>query len=496
MTNPPPNLNALEPGLRDKVYREVGTVLGQLLSRQPGCADANVRVNSDTFEVSIAPGSAHTVGDVLVQLLPDIAITQQGNRISAPLEQVVNAMAISSDDTLRRMVQDVYEPRLLHDHAMRTGTDPDSRNARFFGNIATGRTQAGQFFDVTKLVEYFNPPPAGSMHRNRFQAFSTTSGEGAAADNATGEYGLLARRIVEGIQDYGYNRLTYAGKGSNCIAFSTPANQRGERQLIVIGTPDHYFIPHPAMLPPKAYTVVRGNDMQMMIRVMPCLNMQGVTDADVQYLADLCRKEKSGLDVLVGGQGSEIKKDNIGILEYDKPGGGHVRLPYLLDWGTFNNISSRRAAQLVRHWASDPDLEPYREAAQYLKKFTGPQDVLANPQEMRLFLDANNVDYRGDPQRMAVLISVFREAKLTPQELAHVATGLNAVLDRFPDYRPGAHVEHAIATAFATGLDTSLEQNPPQRPRVSMRAGREPTPHGFLGQLLERAYQVPAPVRR
>lgn len=435
------------------------------------------------------------VMEALERVVPGATFVPGESCLTCAPQPLTEAMLASPDKALREKAQEIVHLSDLRASAVKTSArGGHSRQSQYFANLSANKAQSGAFFDVTRLTEYFNPPPSGSNIKDRFKYFETNSIYQASHDNA-GEpnYGTLARRIVESIQQMGFNRIAYEGKGTNCIAFSTPANQKGHRQLIVIGTPDHYYVPHPAMLPPKRYTVANGNRLGMMIRVMPRLNMKGVTDADVEYLRKLCDESKSGLKTLIGCEGSEIKANNIGILEYDKPDGTHVRLPYLLDWGTFAGVSPRRMAALMQHWEQDPDLEPYREAAKYLKMQTGPEHLLSDPQEMRLFMDANGVNYNNDPTRMAVLMAVFHEFRLTPQELAHVAASAHEALARHPGFTPGAEAYHALASAFATGMDHGCEHNPPAQPRGKLKLSTLPTPEGFLTQLYDRVTSIPAP---
>ncbi len=435
------------------------------------------------------PEASTQVNERLPELVGAGTFKRVGSMWIGDFNTVMQALNDSPDADLQKRFKSYYDPAVLLDHALDSAKDSGhSRHAHYFSNLAANKAQGGKFFDVSKLCDYYKNPTNPLLERNKFNSFRTNSVDAVRADDSHGEAGSLARAIVTTIQDYGFNRLSYEGKGTHCIAFATTPDEQNRQQLITVSTPNHHYIPHPTMLPPKAHTLAKGNRDEMLVRVMPFLDMKKVRSEDITKLRDIA--ERSGLRVLYGDQGNEIKPDNVGILEYNKPDGTHVRLPYLLDWGTFEPIGPHRMVQLQKHWRKDPELQPYYEAAEYLKTQTGVDQLLPEHKEMHLFFRAHNVDFRDDPTRMAVLMAVLREEKLTPPELKAVADKMNALIDKYPDYKPPPEVLHYVAKAYSEGMDMSLPHNAPAKLAAPIATADIKRSKNFLTTMVENAYAV------
>lgn len=478
----------------------------------------------------------------LAKLLgPHIMHYEEGEwTCSAP--KFFHALSQSPDPAIRLKFESQHAAAVAKCAASITtqGEGGQALDQQYFANLAAGAPQKGKYFDVTKLCEYYDGAEGPNKPRYKFTSkkFRTTSVDNAIADDTphlekpNPEQGLLARNIVKAIQDFGVNRLRFEGRGSHCIAFSTPPNEEGKVQVVSITTPNHRFIPHPAMLPPMGWVRVEGNQPRgkallkvyegkrftrneakeveaiqnrdimagMQVRISPWVDLKNVKKSHVDALQELGKFENSGMvPGTTEDNTPEIKADNIGLLDYETKNekGEKVKktLPFLLDWYSFDHPRTAALPALKTRWENDPALADYREAQQYLKQEAGVKNFLPEPKQMRLFLDAHEVDCRADPERMAVLMGVYRECKLTPPELKAVAAYANKVFDAQPDFKVDPEIYHYVTHRYASQADVSLPHNELSQLPGKLKTAEIQRSQNFLNEMYERACNIPQPMR-
>lgn len=455
-------------------------------------------------------------GAALIEVLGEGVFTEvKPGEWQGDAQKVIDAIAQCSAPELLEKYKKYAHRAMLKDRAiMRAPETGASVESHFFANLAANKPTLGQYFDVSRLAEYYEDYTKPGY---KFDEYLTNSLQLTSQDDARGREGVLARKVISAIQNFGYNRVALAAIGTNCMALVTPPDVNKKRQIIVVGA-HHTYLPHPLILPTKGIVNVGGNqtanlsddasnatrqETEMQVRVMPYLDTGKATDEDVERLTKICRKARSGLKVMVGAEGSEVKKNNIGILEFNARINGevkHFRLPYLLDWAIFQYQSMEQVLKLKKeNWDKDPELAEYRIAAKYLATQARANQVLsADQREMRLFLEAHGVPYHRavddkgrptdhDPVRMATLMAVYREDKLTPAELKAVAEKTNDLISQYPEFQDVPEVYHYIAHAYATkDMDLSLPHNQ-TKPLGSLNPHIKRSPD-YVKKLIDRAY--------
>lgn len=257
---------------------------------------------------------------------------------------------------------------------------------------------------------YFNTSFLSRLGAGRY--FSKL-GEHRLLDSFCNTYTLLPA-IIETIQDLGFRRIAFEGKGSSSLAFSGVADETGNGQLILLTPASEDYIPHPTMLPAKEKILVDREGLGVLVRVMPQLNIGNATKQHEQKLIELI--EKSGLEVLVSDYfGKDIRKENIGLYSYTNDAGEKIEIPFILDWGAVlwpngKKTSEEELKEWQERWNNMQELESWREAQRHMAK-QGVQNVLTYDQLLNLY------DFSED----TLQVEAFTKHGLYPNELGELS---------------------------------------------------------------------------
>ena len=333
--------------------------------------------------------------------VPGESATDLRARVLASVAEVIQ-------ETLGVELDEVTEDaRLVEDLAAASidFLDAKFRLERVFGKLET--KEVGEWMETWVTVTVF--------YETNYQALDH------ASSKKLREKPELLVAVITAIEDLGFRRLAFRDQGSSTFAFEGVKDDRNNGQFVLITPGNEDFIPHPMMLPAIAKeTIVQGDD-KIFVRVMPEVNTKDITDEHVLQLSTLIKK--SGLRPLLGGQGEDIRKDNVGLYTYINKEGEQVTLPMILDWGSVlwpgeskngqNTPSPEKIAEFLQKWAEMPELAPWREAQETFPKQA--QNVYKDEQLSNLPPQMTLVKAMRDglyPQEISVLSKIAVDVTL------------------------------------------------------------------------------------
>jgi hypothetical protein len=183
----------------------------------------------------------------------------------------------------------------------------------------------------------------------------------------------LLDSTLAAIEEFGFRRLSFCGRGSSSFAFKGVRDKEDNPQLVLITPGNQERVPHPCILPAIEQKII-GNK-EILVRIMPGLDTDTeITEHHMDQLKSLMNA--SGLYTsLTAGNLSEIRPGNVGLYTFINEAGETKTVPMILDWGAISwnapdkpmpTIEQQQAMR--ERWEKTPELQDWLEAERSIAK--------------------------------------------------------------------------------------------------------------------------------